>query len=93
MLGNVGAYVAAKITTALPPAAKAPDANGFATWLQNNALKVVLTVIGIGVIVAANRAQLSKVIKVGMVVVVGMFIIFGGGAMKGVAEWAAGFFS
>lgn len=91
MLGHVGAVLGAKITNTLP-AASPPNANGLAAWLQGNALKVLLCVIGLGVIAAANRAQLSKVIKVGVVVVIGMLIIFGQGPMKGLATWLGGFF-
>lgn len=76
------------ISTVAGLAAAGPDATGFYTWLTGSPVHVILALVALGLLVAANRAQLSKVVKVGIIVIIAMAIMFGN--WKGLGEWLAG---
>lgn len=91
MLGNVGATLGAKIVAVMP--AKAPNAGGFYTWLTGAPVRVILAIVAIGVIIGANRGRLTKAVTTSLIVCVGLFIMFGDTAMKGLAKWLGSYFS
>lgn len=91
MFGTIGATIGAKTAAAL--GAKAPDAKGFYDWLTGSPIRIILALVAIGVIMGASRGKLTKAVQVMMIVVVGLFIMYGDTAMKGIATWLGGYFS
>lgn len=89
MFESVSAVLTGAHVKSLAAAAptKAPDAGGFYTWLTASPLRVILAIVAMSVIVGANRGRLSKAIVTLLIVLVGLFIMYGDAAMRGIAAW------
>ena len=83
-----------EITQVLAAAPVAVDTSGIGNWLRDNAVKVILIVIGLVILMASRRGDHSRVVSVVGLSLIGLMVLgiaFSGSALD-VGYWLAKLF-
>ena len=93
-MGVLDGGLHAEITQILVAAPVAVDTSGIGNWLRDNAVKVILIVIGLVILMASRRGDHSRVVSVVGLSLIGLMVLgiaFSGSALD-VGYWLAKLF-
>ena len=93
-MGVLDGGLHAEITQILAAAPVAVDTSGIGNWLRDNAVKVILIVIGLVILMASRRGDHSRVVSVVGLSLIGLMVLgiaFSGSALD-VGYWLAKLF-
>jgi membrane-bound ClpP family serine protease len=93
-MGVLDGGLHAGITQILVAAPVAVDTSGIGNWLRDNAVKVILIVIGLVILMASRRGDHSRVVSVVGLSLIGLMVLgiaFSGSALD-VGYWLAKLF-
>jgi membrane-bound ClpP family serine protease len=93
-MGVLDGGLRAEITQIVVAAPVAVDTSGIGNWLRDNAVKVILIVIGLVILMASRRGDHSRVVSVVGLSLIGLMVLgiaFSGSALD-VGYWLAKLF-